>query len=30
MSIPIIPNLIIFHLVALLRIEMERMVNTRV
>jgi hypothetical protein len=30
MSIPIIPNLIIFDLVALLRIEMERMVNARV
>ncbi|MBY0305084.1 MAG: hypothetical protein K2W86_08055 [Sphingomonas sp.] len=30
MSIPIIPNLIIFHLAALLRIEMERMVNARV
>jgi hypothetical protein len=28
-SMPIIPNLIIFHLAALLRIEMEHMVNKR-
>jgi len=27
---PIIPNLIIFHLAALLRIEVERMVNAKV
>ncbi|CCW17724.1 hypothetical protein EBBID32_20720 [Sphingobium indicum BiD32] len=29
-SMPIIPNLIIFHLAALLRIEIERMVNAKV